>query len=66
MEQMIYGEGCPGCGEYDCLCVDPDEPRDRYDDPCEECERWGRIQCRVHGQDYGERRVRAAAAWWGQ
>jgi hypothetical protein len=49
----VFDDGCPDCGEYDCLCVDHDDS-DCGDDPehCDECALYGEFQCRKHSDAY--------------
>lgn len=55
-EEFYEDDGCP-CGGIGCdECDDPCE-REELDFArgiCRECETWGEIQCRVHGDAYIE------------
>lgn len=69
MNEFDYEDGCSRCGDTGCdECAEPDEcEREELDEArgiCRECDTWGEIQCRRHGDIVLEAMAHEARCYW--
>lgn len=69
MNEFDYEDGCPCCGDTGCdECAEPDAcEREELDEArgiCRECDTWGAIQCRIHGDIVLEAMAEEARCYW--